>query len=244
MSFKGNDLVRGYLWNAAQCAIVHNPVIRRCYARQKKMGKRGDVALGHCMQKLLHLVFAIWKSGKPFVAPAEEESEPSTSVPAQVADSATSETAAGRTEQGSERQAVTAAAPSIVNAPTASSQPLAEPCRYVVDFAELRRQIRIEQVLREAQWLDCLRARGQQLRGPCPIHDTPQSRSRSFSVNVHKNVFHCFDASCGAHGNALDLWSQIRKLPLYEAARDLAERLGLQQRNREEEPVKEPVATA
>jgi hypothetical protein len=208
------------------------------------MGKRGDVALGHCMQKLLHLVFAIWKSGKPFVAPAEEDVEPSTSAPPQVADNASSETAVGRTEHSSKRQAVTTAAPSIVNATNANSQPSSEPRRYVVDFAELRRQISIEQVLREAHWLDCLRASGQQLRGPCPIHGTQQSRSRTFSVNLHKNVFHCFDASCGAHGNALDLWAQIRKLPLYEAARDLAERLGLQQRNREEEPVKEPVAIA
>ena len=28
--------------------------------------KRGDVALGHCMRKLLHLVFAVWKTDRPF----------------------------------------------------------------------------------------------------------------------------------------------------------------------------------
>ena len=29
-------------------------------------GKRGDVAIGHCMRKLLHLVFAVWKTDRPF----------------------------------------------------------------------------------------------------------------------------------------------------------------------------------
>ena len=29
-------------------------------------GKRGDVAIGHCMRKLLHLVFAVWKTNRPF----------------------------------------------------------------------------------------------------------------------------------------------------------------------------------
>ena len=67
MSRKGNDLVRRCLWNAAKSAIVHNPDIRALYARQRALGKRGDVALGRCMQKLLHLAFAVWKTDQPFV---------------------------------------------------------------------------------------------------------------------------------------------------------------------------------
>ena len=66
MSRKGNDLVRGYLWNAARVAIRHNPAVRALYRRLKAKGKRGDVALGHCMRKLLHLVFAVWKTNRPF----------------------------------------------------------------------------------------------------------------------------------------------------------------------------------
>jgi transposase len=66
MSRKGNDLVRKYLWNAAKSAIRHNPAVRALYVRLRKRGLRGDVALGHCMRKLLHLVFAIWSTGKPF----------------------------------------------------------------------------------------------------------------------------------------------------------------------------------
>jgi hypothetical protein len=68
MSRKGNDLVRGYLWNAARTAIRHNPAVRALYRRLKAKGKRGDVAIGHCMRKLLHLVFAVWKTNRPFDA--------------------------------------------------------------------------------------------------------------------------------------------------------------------------------
>ena len=66
MSPKGNDLVRFYLWNAARTAIQHNPAIRALYRRLRAKGKRGDVAFGHCMRKLLHLVFAVWKTDRPF----------------------------------------------------------------------------------------------------------------------------------------------------------------------------------
>jgi transposase len=66
MSRKGNDLVRGYLWMACQAGIRCNPALRGLYRRQRAMGKRGDVALGHCMRKMLHLVFAVWKTDRPF----------------------------------------------------------------------------------------------------------------------------------------------------------------------------------
>ena len=66
MSAQGNDLARGYLWMAAQSAMIHNPAVRPLYRRLRAKGKRGDVALGHCMRKLLHLVFAIWKTNRPF----------------------------------------------------------------------------------------------------------------------------------------------------------------------------------
>jgi transposase len=66
MSRKGNDLVRHYLWNAARSAITYNPAIRALSTRLRAKGTRGDVALGHCMRKLLHLVFAVWKTNRPF----------------------------------------------------------------------------------------------------------------------------------------------------------------------------------
>jgi hypothetical protein len=66
MSAKGNDLVRSYLWNAARSAICHNPAIAALYRRLRAKGKRGDVAMGRCMTKLLHLIYAVWKTNRPF----------------------------------------------------------------------------------------------------------------------------------------------------------------------------------
>src|SRR5262245_11032337 len=66
MSRNGNDRVRGYLGNAARSAIRGNPAVRALDRRLKAKGQRGDVAIGHCMRKLLHLVFAVWKTNRPF----------------------------------------------------------------------------------------------------------------------------------------------------------------------------------
>ena len=66
MSRQGNDLVRKYLWNAAMSAVQYNPAARALYNRLLARGARPSVTIGHVMRKLLHLVFAIWKSGKPF----------------------------------------------------------------------------------------------------------------------------------------------------------------------------------
>ena len=95
---------------AAQTATLHNPAIRALFRRQKARGKRGDVALGHCMRKLLHLVFAVWKTGRAFdpkhypwegpVAPkpvAPKSTAPPSSTPFTTAP-ATTEMAAGHTE--------------------------------------------------------------------------------------------------------------------------------------------------
>ena len=65
MSRRGNDLVRRYLWMAALSAVRFNPAVRALYARV--VAKHPDhkaIAVGHAMRKLLHLVFAIWKSGR------------------------------------------------------------------------------------------------------------------------------------------------------------------------------------
>ena len=67
MSRRGNDLVRRYLWMAALSAIRFNPAVRALYARvAAKHPDHKAIAVGHAMRKLLHLVFAICKSGRPF----------------------------------------------------------------------------------------------------------------------------------------------------------------------------------
>jgi transposase len=220
MSRKGNDLVRCHLWNAAKCAIVHNPVIRALYARKRAQGKRGDVALGHCMQKLVHLVFAVWTSDRPFTPPASSPEPAGTEV-------SETEKAVGRTGQSPKRQAVTTAPSSVTVQEAASKQAPVPAAMPTVDFASLRRQITMEQALRELGWWDCLRGGSVQRRGPCPIHGSTHTTSRCFSVNLHKNIFQCFDATCAAKGNVLDLWAQRHRLSLLDAARDLTQRFRL-----------------
>jgi transposase len=122
MSRQGSDLVRRCLWNAAKSAVVHNPVIRALYARQRARGQRGDVALGHCMRKLLHLVFAVWKTDRPFEArPAEAAARPE--VPEREG-----QEAGGRTGRGPERPAVTPARSKVSPAGRARKAP-ASPAR-------------------------------------------------------------------------------------------------------------------
>src|SRR5262249_40968785 len=67
MSRRGNDLVRRYLGRAALSALPCTPAVRALYARVgAKHPQQKAVAVGHAMRKLLHLVFALWKSGRPF----------------------------------------------------------------------------------------------------------------------------------------------------------------------------------
>ena len=106
-----------------------------------------------------------------------------------------------------------------------------------MDFAFLRQQVTMKQVLEHLGLLGQLRGPGDQRRGPCPVHSHPADRDRTFSVHLGKNAFQCFQADCGVKGNVLDLWAAIHRLPLYDAALHLAETFQVP-RNREEEPVK------
>jgi hypothetical protein len=251
MSRKGNDLVRAYLWNAARSAIVHNPAVRALYRRLRAKGKRGDVAIGHCMRKLLHLVYAVWKTDRAFDAghypwePAEDGgttteggAQATTTSPRGPGGDTGDEGAVGHEGDEPAGRVVTTAAPTVgpvspaVN-PAPGSIRAARPR---VDYAFLREQITMERVLAHLGLLSQLRGGGRQRRGPCPLHSHAGAAERTFSVNLDKNMFRCFHAECGAQGNALDLWGAVHRLPLYEAALHLAEMFGLA-RNREEEPV-------
>jgi hypothetical protein len=171
MSHKGNDLVRGYLWNAARVALVHNPAIRALYRRLKAKGKRGDVAIGHCMRKLLHLVFAVWKTNRPFDEqhfPWEPPSDspvstPPVTVPASdspgptlpatsVLATASNDEAVGHKAATAAEQVVTTAESSVKPAPAPVNPPPA--ARPKVDFAFLRQQVTMEQVLRHLGLFD------------------------------------------------------------------------------------------
>jgi len=240
MSTKGADLVRRYLWNAAKSAMLCNPAVRDLYARLRARGTRGDVALGHCMRKLLHQVFGVWTSDQPYSEPAAMPRQPRTADPACVAadpplvPGAETTMAAGHKRDGCPQSKVVTAATSNVER---CQQPVKQDAVRggSIDYAYLREQIDMQQVLRHLGYLDRLRGGAVQRVGPCPLHASADQRSRSFSVHLKKQVFRCCDPTCQAQGNALDLWSLAHRLPLYEAALDLATTFQLQlQRTREE----------
>jgi len=244
MCKKGNDLVRKLLYMACLSGIQSNPALRAMYARKKAENKRGSVSLGHCMRKMLHLVYAVWKAGKPFdpkhypwAKAAQIDSAPmhTPELDSQTtsADQPTEKAAAGRKEQSSVSQAVTATSASVEPSPktvknTSVAPQNSDQATALIDFAALREQITIEQALSQLGHFQQLKGNATQRRGPCPIHGSQRPESRSFSVNLERNLFQCFSPECQAHGNVLDLWAAIHKLTLYEAARHLAATFGFE----------------
>jgi len=93
-----------------------------------------------------------------------------------------------------------------------------------IDYRRLRQQITIRQVLDligfQATW-----RRGSQHRGPCPIPGCRSHSSRAFSVHLGRQCYHCF--ACHSHGNPLDLWAAVQRLPLHQAAVDLCQHIQL-----------------
>jgi hypothetical protein len=145
----------------------------------------------------------------------------------------------GKPEQVAAENVVTTASSSVESSPRTldASAPPSQPAtqRPPIDFAFLRQQTTLEQVLRHLGLFSDLRGRAPQLRGRCPFHEGDRHQ-RTLSVHFGKNAFHCFQADCQAQGNALDFWVASHLLPLYEAVLHLADTFYLY-RNRDEAPV-------
>ena len=92
-----------------------------------------------------------------------------------------------------------------------------------VDFEVVRTRISMADVLRLLDFQPYSR-RGDQLRGPCPVHGSSNPQSRSFSVNLRLGRYHCF--GCGSRGNALELWSAVRGISVWASAIELCQSLG------------------
>jgi DNA primase len=92
-----------------------------------------------------------------------------------------------------------------------------------IDFREARSRLRLAEVVEllgfepRSRWRD-------QVRGPCPLHQSRTPGSRSFAAHLGKNVWHCF--ACTAGGNALDLWVAVTRQDVHTAVLDLCNRLG------------------
>ena len=243
MSPRGCDLVRYYLYNAALSAAQHNPAVRPVYQRVRaKHPEEANIAVGHAMTKLLHLTFAVWKTGRPF-DPGHDDGEQSRQQPDNPPPSAPTEHAAGHhPESEPEKQVVTAARSERAGACNGShpatpprTQGSAElpragahrqPPAGWIDFAHLRRQLPLQRLLEHLGCFERLRGRGEQRRGPCPVH-SPE-RGRTFSVHLGDNVFQCFDPVCGCKGDIIDLWAALHQQSLRDAAQDLVRTFGLE----------------
>jgi len=93
-----------------------------------------------------------------------------------------------------------------------------------IDYAALRAQVPMSRIL-ELLAFRPTRARGPQLRGPCPLPTCPPVWPPRFSVNPQRNAYQCF--ACGSAGNQLDLWAAVHQLSLPAAAVHLCQVLGI-----------------
>jgi transposase len=219
MSPRGNDLVRRYLWMAALSAARHNPACRALYARVRaKHPDRPAIAIGHVMRKLLHLAFAVWKTGRPF-DPTHYPWEGPTGAGESVAEVQ----AAGHTPDEPAGSVVTATCDATVPSPGMGVDGLG----VWLDFAHLKRQLPLARVLDHLGLTPRLKGSGPQRRCACPIH-RGDGRGRTFSANLADNVYQCFEARCGSKGDVIDLWAAVHQRDVRSAALDLAQVFGLE----------------
>jgi CHC2 zinc finger len=178
------------------------------------------------MRKLLHLVFAVWKTKKPFDkthyrwdTPAHVEPPAElTSVPAP---SAQQETAGLTLTAEPARKEVTAVSAVSLAHEAALSQDA------FLDFAHVKKQLPMTRVFEHLGIAGRLKGAGPQKRCACPIHRA-DGRGRTCSVNVRDNVFHCFEASCQKKGDVIDFWAALHSLSLRDAALDLVRTFGVE----------------
>jgi len=230
MSRKGNDLVRRLLYTAAQSAVKWNPAVRalfaRLMARPMADNTKYNIAIGHCMAKLLRQVFGLWKKDCDFDPEIETRSEAEPTIKAEVAETqATEETKTEETKKVVGHKDASNPPRKVVTTTTSNIPSSARPSkRPPLNFGLLRQQISIARVLEMISW-HAQSARGPQWRGACPLHEAQGTHSRSFAVHTEKNAYCCH--RCGSQGNALDLWTSLSDKPLLEAAWDLVETLKL-----------------
>lgn len=62
----GNGRLRKALYFPSMSARQHNPIVRTFCERLSVRGKQTMVIQGAAMRKLLHIVYGVWKKGRPF----------------------------------------------------------------------------------------------------------------------------------------------------------------------------------
>lgn len=66
MSKQGDSVIRRVLYMCALSGIRHNPALRAYYWKKRNAGMAKKAALGACMRKLVHIIYAVLKTGKPW----------------------------------------------------------------------------------------------------------------------------------------------------------------------------------
>jgi transposase len=189
MSPRGNDLVRRYLWMAALSAARFNPACRALYARVRaKRPDRPAIAVGHVMRELLHLAFAVWKTGRPFDPKHYPREGPngSTDVDGWMG----AAPAAGHTPDDPAGSVATATGGTSVAQPGPGVW---------LDFAHLKRQLPMSRVLDHLGLTTRLKGGGPQRRGACPIH-RGDGRGRTFSVDLESTCTSASTRGAGVRG--------------------------------------------
>lgn len=62
----GNARLRKALYMPALSAMIHNPIVKDLHDRMKAKSKNGMVIACACMKKLVHLIYGVIKTNKPF----------------------------------------------------------------------------------------------------------------------------------------------------------------------------------
>jgi transposase len=67
ISKRGSKILRTRFYNAASVAVLHENIFREFFLKKRSEGKPYRVALCAVMHKMIHVVFAVWRRGTPFV---------------------------------------------------------------------------------------------------------------------------------------------------------------------------------
>jgi transposase len=66
ISKRGNKILRTRLYNACSVAVLHDNVFRDYFQAKRSEGKPYKVALCAVMNKMTHVIYAVWKNSEPF----------------------------------------------------------------------------------------------------------------------------------------------------------------------------------
>lgn len=225
-------IVRGVFVSSGEPVNDAGSIPDSCRSRQsgcltRMSAGKSQIAWGYCMTKLLHQVFGIWTTGTDFDPNYETEQKTEASGPTDESETPQEPISKEVTSAPASLEPVTE---HLADAKATKSNSVIQPAkkqanRPAIDYAALRQQVSLQQALEHTSRIPI---HGVQHRGPCPLHEPSSTTGRKYSANLKRQVFRCFEPSCGAQGNVLDFWQKHRGLELYEAAEDLARTFGIE----------------